>query len=187
MYTSLIVLALSGSVAPAEAIPSPPAWRSDYRSAAREGLTLKRPLAVFVAAGPEGWEKVSKEGVLGKEARHLLERNYVCVYVDTSSERGQRLAELFEITGGQGLVISDVSGEKQAFWHAGGLSARDLEHYLRKYADGERTLVATETAPEARPAVVAPAHAPSYAPSYAPSFAPSYAPSAAPMSGGRSC
>jgi hypothetical protein len=172
MYTSMMLLALMGSGAPGEAIPSAPAWMTDYRIACREVSKQKRPLAVVLAAGPEGWDKISKEGELGKEARSLLTKNYLCVYVDTTTERGRQLAEQFELPDGRGLVISDATGEKQAFWHAGSLNNRDLEHYLRKYSDTDRVVVATETT--AAPAAAAPAAPPVYAPSYAPTFGGSF-------------
>lgn len=175
MYTSLMLIALIGSSVPAETGSTSLAWVSDYQRACQESARMKRPLAVFLAAGEEGWGKVSKEGELGKDARTVLEQNYVSVFIDTSSEQGKRLAEQFDIPQGRGVVLSDVSGEKQAFWHAGSLSNQDLQYYLKKYADPERVVLATEMVAEARPVVsryVAPFQAPTYVPSHTPSFAP---------------
>jgi hypothetical protein len=152
MYTSLVCLALSAASVPGAAIPVAPSWRSDYTLALKEGQSSKRPLAIFVASGPEGWDKVSKDGGLDKEAKELLTTRYVCVYIDTSGEHGRRLADEFEITNGHGLVIGDSTGAKQAFWHAGKLSNDDLDRYLRKYADPDRVIAKTETLADARPA-----------------------------------
>src|SRR5947209_3861074 len=134
MYTSVVLLALSAWSAPtAAAIPVSPSWRSDYTLALKEGRSSKRPLAIFVASGQEGWDKLSREGSLDKEAKDLLLRSYVCVYLDNSSEHGRRMAEQLDLTGKSGLVIGDVTGEKQAFWHAGTLKNEDLSYYLSRY------------------------------------------------------
>ncbi len=174
MYTSLVLFALSAGVVPtAELIPVAPSWRSDYTLALKEGQSSKRPLAIFVGSGPEGWDKVSKDGGLDKEARDLLHGQYVCVYLDTSKEHDRGLADQLELTGGPGLVIGDASGQYQAFRHAGALTNEDLNHYLHKYGDPERAVVRTETVPESRPApVYRPAPAPAYYPqqSFYPSF-----------------
>lgn len=176
MYTSVALLALSGCFANAALIPVSPSWRSDYTLALKEGQSSKRPLAVFVAPGPDGWDKLSKDGGLDKEAKELLQTRYVCVYIDTTKEKGRRLAEEFEMPNGRGLVLSDSAGEKQAFWHAGMLGNDDLNHYLRKYADPERVVVKTETVPE---------HRHQAAPSYQPAPRPVYYAPAVPSFGGR--
>jgi hypothetical protein len=173
MYTSVMLFALSGCFAHT-AIPVAPAWQSDYTLALKEGQSSKRPLAIFVAAGPEGWDKLSKDGGLDKEAKELLLSRYVCVYIDSTKAKGRHLADEFEMPNGRGVVLSDGSGEKQAFWHAGTLSNDDLNHYLRKYADPERVVVKTETVPQPRPqaAPTPPAYYPP--PTYYPSAVPSF-------------
>jgi len=167
MYTSVVLFALSAGLAPtAELVPVAPSWRNDYTLSLKEGRNSRRPIAIFVASGPEGWDKLSKEGALDKEAKELLRDHYVCVYLDTSKESDRRLAHQLDLTGGRGLVIGDVTGEKQAFWHAGSLDNEDLDHYLRKYSDPERAIVRTETVAQAAPPPV-------YSPPprfYAPSF-----------------
>jgi hypothetical protein len=170
MYTSLILFALSASAVPtAELIPVAPSWRNDYTLALKEGQSSKRPLAIVVGSGPEGWDRLGKDGGLDKDARDLLLNNYVCVYLDTNNERHRRLAEQLELTKGPGLVISDAGGQYQAFRHDGRLSSEDLSRYLRKYSDPERVVARTETTEDARPAA-APASRP--APAYYPQ--PSY-------------
>jgi hypothetical protein len=152
MYTSLVLLALSACPAhTAATIPVASTWRSDYSLALKEGQRTKRPLAIFVASGSEGWDKVSKDGGLDKEAKELLLSRYVCVYVDAGTESGRRLADEFEMPNRRGVVISDSTGQKQAFWHAGSLSNDDLDHYLRKYADPEQVVRKTETVSRGQP------------------------------------
>jgi hypothetical protein len=145
-------VALSAAIAPsAKAIPTEPSWRGNYTAALKEGQGVKRPLAIFVASGAEGWDKLSKEGELDKEVKQLLQNRYVCVYLDTTTDHGRRMAGQLELTDGRGLVISDAAGEYQAFRHAGTLSNEDLNRYLRKYSDPERAVVRTETVAQASP------------------------------------
>ncbi len=177
MYTSVMLFALSASLAPTAAlVPVAPSWRSDYTLSLREGRTSKRPLAIFVASGPEGWDKLSKEGALDKEAKELLHSHYVCLYLDTSKEQGRQMAEELDLSNGRGLVIGDVTGKTQAFWHAGALKNEDLDHYLRKYSDPERVIVRTEMVAEA-PRQAAPAYQPAPPPVYYPQpsfYAPAF-------------
>jgi hypothetical protein len=152
MYTSALLVALSAGLAPtAELIPVGPSWRSDYSLALKEARNSRRPLAIFVAAGPEAWDKLSKEGELDKEAKELLRSNYVCVYLDSTAVRGHQLAHELDLSNGRGLVIGDAAGEKQAFWHPGVLKNEDLNHYLRKYSDPDRVVVKTEMVAAAEP------------------------------------
>jgi hypothetical protein len=152
MYTSLLLFALSaGAVPTAEMIPVGPSWRNDYTLALKEGQSSKRPLAIVVGSGPEGWDKLGKDGGLDKDAKDLLHNRYVCVYLDTQNERHRRLAEQLELTKGPGLVIGDAGGEYQAFRHAGALDNDELVRYLRKYSDPERVVARTDTTPDARP------------------------------------
>jgi hypothetical protein len=160
MYTSLVLFALSASAVPAaELIPVGPSWRSDYTLALKEGQSSKRPLVIVVGSGPEGWDKLSKDGGLDKDAKGLLHNRYVCVYLDTSKERDRRLADQLELGSTTGMVIGDAGGQYQAFRHVGALNNAELDRYLRKYSDPERTVVRTETATDARP-VSAPVYRP---------------------------
>jgi len=148
MYTSALFFALAAISPTAEMIPVAPSWRSDYNVALKEGQKIKRPLAIFVGSGPEGWDKISKEGELDKEARELLHHHYVCLYLDTSKDDGRSIIEKLDLSNRTGLVIGDASGQSQAFWHSGSLRNEDLDHYLRKYSDPELVVVRTERSSE---------------------------------------
>lgn len=166
MYTSLVLFALSASTVPAaELIPVAPSWRSDYTLALKEGQSSKRPLVIVVGSGPEGWDKLSKDGGLDKDAKDLLHNRYVCVYLDTTKAHDRRLADQLELSGGTGLVIGDAGGQYQAFRHAGSLNNTELDRYLRKYSDPERVVARTETTADAR-TVSAPAPVYQPAPTY---------------------
>ena len=141
MYTSILWIALTGVAAPEAAVS--PEWISDYTQARRDGVAKKKPLAVFLAPGRNAWEAVS-DGKVSDEARKVLAQKYVCVFVDTASESGKTLAKAFEINS-SGLIISDRTGNLQAFCHDGKLPAKDVEFYLERYSDPERVVRDTET------------------------------------------
>jgi hypothetical protein len=145
MYTSIVLVALTGSVAAGESLSvASPAWHSDYEKALSLAAQANKPLAVFIGQGEEGYDEVSRQGHLNGKAGKVLSTGYVCVYLDTKTEAGRRLAERFEISKGPGLVLSDAGGKHQAFRHKGELSNKDLERYLVKYADPTREAKRTE-------------------------------------------
>jgi hypothetical protein len=133
MYTSFVLVAMTGSLVGStarEAIT----WH-DYSHARTMVQTSQKPLAVFIGSGANGYEKVSREGSLSPDVLKMLEDSYLCVYVDTSTPVGQKLASEFGMTNGKGLVLSDRTGDKQAFSHSGDLSAADLNTWVKHFAD----------------------------------------------------
>src|SRR5947209_3874154 len=100
MNTSIVLVALAGSVLSASAVPESLQWNNDYVAARQLGNRERKPLAVFIGSGPKGWEQRTKEGVLSADAQALLKSHYVCVYVDTASESGKRLARDFGMDAG---------------------------------------------------------------------------------------
>ena len=96
--------------------------------------------------GANGWTKVVRAEAPAPELTKLLAERYVCVFVDTATPEGSKLAENFSVSGGVGLVISDRNGGSQAFWHQGDLPNNNLVHYLAKYADPQVIVNSTETA-----------------------------------------
>jgi hypothetical protein len=185
MTTSLALLALSSFLASSTGAEKPN-WLTDYAVARQLGRVVQKPLAVVVGSGQEGWEKLSQEGKLGKETNRLLAANYVCVYLDTTSSYGQRLAGAFNLTQGSGLVLSNRAGELQAFHHSGNLGEASLGSYLRRYAEPQHVVRQTESATVERVSYYPPSYQ-SVAPTqYAPTqFAPAqFSPA---VSGGRNC
>lgn len=134
MHTSLLLVALMGPGA-APTASEAPSWQTSYSAALAEGREQGKPVAVFVGRGPAGWQKVGADG-LSAEARKALAANYVCVYVDATQPKGQKLATAFEIGTGTGLVLSTKDGENQAFSHDGSMSNAELERSLNRHATG---------------------------------------------------
>lgn len=151
MYTSIALLALWGAVAP-QVTRLSVNWEQDYHKARTLGAKEQKPLAVFVGSGTGGWKGVVPAG-LDANLRQALTDRYVPVYVDQTTARGQALAAAFELTGKSGLVISDRTGELQAFRHEGELSGQDLARHLGRYCDAGFVIHTTESnAPPPPPA-----------------------------------
>jgi hypothetical protein len=144
MYTSMLLTVLAGLVAgkaPSENV----AWSPDYSAARQTGQNEKKPVAVFLGSGENGHDKVCRDGSLSKEAQEALRNHYVCVYVDMSTPSGKSLAKAFEIRQPAGLVLSDRSGEKQAFFHDGAIGGADLVVALNRFADPNLVVRTTTT------------------------------------------
>jgi hypothetical protein len=150
MRTSVIALGLA-IVAPATGFAQSPRWQTDYGAAQQQAASQQKPVAIVFGSGPEGWQQLGG-GSLTSEAARILGDKYVACYVDTATTAGQALARRCELSGSVGLVISDRSGNLQAFWHEGVLSADALANYLNKYAAPNRGTTTTETNPPQTPA-----------------------------------
>jgi len=144
MYTSMLVLAFSGFAA---ANADTPTWLNDYSAAVGRGAAQKKPVAVFLATGVNGWKMLGHEGGLSREALKILASQYVCVHVDTTAPEGKRLAGALEIPSGLGIVISDRTGQVQAFSHEGDLTDAKMLRYLQRYGDPHYVVFTTETNP----------------------------------------
>ncbi len=145
MYTSTLLVALLSVPGAVDT----PTWATSYSAACKECETAKKPLAVFLGTGKTGYDRVARDGGLSTECRKQLASGYVCVFIDTSTESGRRLAGEFEMPSGQGIVISDRGGAVQAFRHEGDLTNADLNAYLERYASGT-AVSTTETIDSAR-------------------------------------
>ena len=169
MYTSILLVALTGLAPMAESVQAP-VWHQDYVGAREQAARSRKPLAIFLAPGKEGWNSLGRNGGLTEEAKRLLGTSYTCVHIDTATERGRQLAKQFEMPDGQGIVFGDGQAQVQAFWHKGDLADQDLVRYLKRFADPARVVKHTETNPEGHsgsgPAVqTAPLLWPGYCPS----------------------
>jgi hypothetical protein len=146
MHTSVLLIALSGVSSPSY-VEEAPTWHTDYSAARKQCQSEKKPMAVFVNSGKEGWHKLAKDGSLGNEIEKTLATRYVCLYVDSATMAGKALASALGLETGRGLVISDSSAQAMAFYHEGGLANRDMARYLNRFADPDRVVQYTETNP----------------------------------------
>jgi hypothetical protein len=149
MYTSILLVALTGMAPSAEGSKAP-AWGQDYTAASKAAVQAKKPLLVILTPGQGSYDKMGRDGGLSTEAKALLADKYVCVHIDTSTGKGKELARAFEFDGDMGIAISDVTGDKLAFYHEGDLANADLVRYLERYSDPNRVVEFTESNPGRR-------------------------------------
>jgi hypothetical protein len=146
MHTSILVLALAGFGPASEAV-NVPAWTTNYGAAKKTAADTGKPLAVVFGAGLKGWQKLDRDGDLSTDVSHILSDQYICVHIDTATERGLALASAFDMPGGLGIVISDHTGALQAFRHEGDLDDEALARHLQRYADPSHVVRTTESNP----------------------------------------
>jgi hypothetical protein len=144
MYTSIVLVALTGSVVASTPVDDL-TWHKNYDQARQMGQTDKKPLAVIFGSGQGGCDKVCREGQLSPEVQKTLGESYVCVYVDVNTSAGKKLASAFAITRETGMVLSDRSGNLQAFYHDGDISNADLQKWVTRFADPNVTVRSTMT------------------------------------------
>jgi hypothetical protein len=137
MYTSIAILALAGSMlAPSSPSPRPNlVWWRDYYVAKERGVKEQKPLAVFVGTGQGGYHQITQKGELNDSIKEVLADHYVCVYLDTSSQSQNGLITALAVTKGNGLVLSDRTGNVQAFHHDGQITEADLARQLQHFAE----------------------------------------------------
>lgn len=158
--TSMTAVAVASLLA--GSIETAPKWQTDYRTAVAQAVDQRKPVAVFIGEGANGYAKLVTDGAISDKAENLLKTGYVCLYLDTTTESGKALAKSFNLT--QGIVISDRTGELQALRHGGKVAASDLNRYLEKFSE-VKTIVTTETNADA---AVVPASAAAPATGYYP-------------------
>jgi hypothetical protein len=142
MNTTILTVVLTGALLAGQ--NGTVTWQNDYSKAQEHAAVQKKPMVVVFGSGADGWVKVVREAPTPDLIKFLADK-YVCVFVDTTSPAGRKLAQDFEITGSLGLVISDQTGTSQAFWHQGDLANKTMFHYLEKYGDPGVPIRGTET------------------------------------------
>src|SRR5262249_55230968 len=144
MYSVVFAVILNGPSLGLELDQTSVRWQDDYATASGKGRAAGKPLAVFFGPGGEGWRKLAREGALSADVVELLRSEYVALHVDTDSKAGKAWAAQFDVPQGVGLVISNRTGEVQAFHPSGQLADADLTRYLRRYAAAQ-SVTTTET------------------------------------------
>jgi hypothetical protein len=182
MFASTITVALASFLVsiPAESIW----WHTDYGIAQSAGKEGHKPLAVFIGSGKAGWNQLARERQLGDKVKQLLAKDYICVYVDTAIEMGRDLASEFQVNDPVGLIVSDHTGNYQAFRHKGDLPDEQLLRYLTRYADPQRIVRSTETNPSEQVDIYPPQNHATRVGSY---YQPLRYPTSYSVGGGRSC
>jgi hypothetical protein len=144
MSTSILTFALAGVLLAGQS--NAPTWESSYGQAQQRSASMQKPMAVFLGFGPNGWSQVVRDGAPSAQISQILGEKYLCVYIDMTTPHGMKLAQAFAIDGEPGVVLSNATGDSQAFWHAGKMTNPGLARYLQKYANPRVALNGTELA-----------------------------------------
>lgn len=146
MYTSMMGLAVSAILSSAV-----PEFQTDYRSAKALAARDHKPLVVVLCTGEAAWKGIVPQGGLNEQSLKTLHDSCVCVFIDIDTDRGQRLATDFEFRHGPALIISDRSGEVQAYRHEGTLTSAEMSDVVRLYATAEGLATQTNKQPSYSP------------------------------------
>lgn len=139
----MVAAATAAGMLPAN-LSTEPTWLNDYATAQTRVLAIKKPMAVFVGSGKDGWGKVVRNGSIDPAINKMLANKFVCVYIDTDTAAGRTLATAFEVAS-KGLIISDKAGTTQAYSLSGDLTREELSQTLVKYAELDKEVTATES------------------------------------------
>jgi hypothetical protein len=134
MNTSILGAALVAALATAHNASLAPAWQHDYRLARELVSRENKPLVVVIGSSKTDWANLAKPAEQDETINQTLRSSYVCLFVDTDTTEGQQLARSFEMTG-PGIVISNRSGETQAYRKAGEVPAQELAKELVNHTD----------------------------------------------------
>src|SRR5262245_30936004 len=129
-----LIITLAAVVGQAGEEIQTPLWQRDYAQAKQRAAQEMKPMVVFLAPAENVVNRLLPGG-LSDQAKQFMTDKFICVVVDTSTPKGQQLAQAFDLRGGQGMVISDRGGAYQAFWQPGMLNSQDLMRNLQRFAD----------------------------------------------------
>jgi hypothetical protein len=139
MFTTSVTVAMVAGLLSSGSINGLPDWTESYGKAIALAGEKHKPVAVFLSPGE--LSKLTNGKGLGTDILKSLKSDYIAVRVDTTTDDGKKLAEVFGIT--QGVVLSDKDGKQMALKHEGQLTSEQLTEYLVKYA-GSEPVVTTE-------------------------------------------
>jgi hypothetical protein len=134
MYTSIMGVAIAAAFASAGPALTP-AWHHEYRQAREIGERERKPLVVVIGSGKTPWANLSKVAGEDESINQTLLSSYVCLFVDVDTPEGQKLSKFFGMT--TGLVISDKTGDVQAYRQIGEQSAAQVSNALKNHIKGE--------------------------------------------------
>lgn len=147
MFTSIMGAAVVAVLLQSHATLAP-VWQTDYRTARELGSRENKPLVVVIGSGKTDWAHLAKATEQEDSINQTLRSNYVCLFVDTDTTEGQRLANSFELSG-PGIVISNRKGDVEAYRKSTEVPAKELAKELVKHTDDE--YVAKKLAPPPAP------------------------------------
>jgi hypothetical protein len=139
MYVTLFTACALFAQSPA----ATPAVMTDYRQAREIAAREQKPLAVVIGRGVRDAEDLIDDE--SDVRRVSLRTSHVWVVVDTKTDAGRKLADEFNVTRGPALVLSDRTGDLQAYRHEGRMAAETLKTVLHRYSDPDMVVRTTES------------------------------------------
>jgi hypothetical protein len=119
--TSLLTITLAGLVN-TTTVGQQPEWQTSYSQARELSAKAQKPIAVFITASAIE---------LPAEAVAELNKNFVALKIDTTTETGKELAAAFKVS--EGMVISNKTGTTIATRVAGPVASTNLVSTLTSY------------------------------------------------------
>ena len=138
MFSTTLAAAAVGGLLASGSLAVPPAWQPDYKTALVQSSEQHKPVVVFIAQGAGGYGNLITDGGLTPELAQLLKQRYVCLYVNTATDDGKATAATFGLD--RGLVVSDKTGQLQAFRHQGEIARTDLAKQLKSISEQEQVV-----------------------------------------------
>jgi hypothetical protein len=114
---------------------SSPDWQSDYHLALKKAEAARKPLAIVIGSGPDGWNALGQDGRLDRETRRILAEQYICLYFDVTDPAGRKSAQLFEARQTPTLVLSDRTLSHEVYRHSGPAANGELAKALERYSN----------------------------------------------------
>ena len=139
-WTAMIALALAGSFPTTDV-----AYKAEgtsafasYTDAWHAAHDAERPMLVILNPGAEsGKPTITEEELRADASIDPLLSNYVVAVIDTTTEHGKKVHELFGSAPLPRVVVIDKEQKKQIFRASGNVSSDRLVKVLEEHKDGE--------------------------------------------------
>jgi hypothetical protein len=152
MFSSVMLFAFTGYLTQTALVVTPVSWQEEYSTALDRAVREKKPVAIIVGTGFNGWQDISKSGDVNPESRRLFDSHFVCVYLDSSTESGKKMASALAVGSGPALVIGDRTGTNMAFRYKGALTQEQLASTLKRFSKvGDVATFTESTVPSPTP------------------------------------
>ncbi|SFH83345.1 hypothetical protein [Planctomicrobium piriforme] len=138
-WSAILLAAVMGTNPSTDVAHNTPGAASyaSYTQAWHAAQAADRPMLVILNAGADTPEKAIDAATLQADAqvRQQLD-NYVVAVIDTTTEHGQKVYELFESPTLPRVVVIDKKQDRQIFRTSDKLSSETLAHVLEQHKSG---------------------------------------------------
>src|SRR5262249_57018022 len=103
MYTLICGLLMAAQPAPAIATDRL-TLLTDYDEARDIVNQDHKPMMVMIGTGDHDWDQILTNGSIGQAALDILREHFVCLYVDSDTSDGKKLAQMMGVPAAPGLI-----------------------------------------------------------------------------------